>query len=97
LLIANDSAQSDTFNVTHELLAFVLGVQRSGVSIAADSLQRSGLIKYSHGKITITNRTGLERRTCECYSTMGAEFTKVLELERSSTERASTMVRERSR
>jgi CRP-like cAMP-binding protein len=94
LLAAHDNAQADTFNVTHELLSFVLGVQRSGVSIAADSLQKSGLIKYSHGKLTITNRSGLERTACECYSTLRAEFANVLQLGQSSTGRSLRMVRD---
>jgi len=70
LLIAHDSARSDTFLLTHELLAMMLGVQRAGVSITASALQKAGLIQYRHGQITIINRSGLEDAACECYRVM---------------------------
>jgi CRP-like cAMP-binding protein len=76
LLIAHDSALSDTFQLTHEFLAMMLGVQRTGVSIAASALQRAGLITYRHGQVTITNRPGLEDAACECYGAMQVEFDK---------------------
>ena len=52
LLTAHDSAGSDTFELTHEFLSMMLGVRRPGVSIAMQSLQQSGLIRYSRGKVT---------------------------------------------
>ena len=61
LLISHDSTRSDTFQLTHEFLAMMLGVQRSGVSVAANFLQKSGLIRYLHGKMTITNRAGTRK------------------------------------
>ncbi len=67
LLICNDNALSDTFPLTHEFLAMMLGVQRAGVSITASFLQKAGLIKYARGQVTIMNRTGLEDAACECY------------------------------
>lgn len=67
LLIAHDSARADTFLLTHEFLAMMLGVQRTAVSIAASILQKAGLIRYSRGRITITDRAGLEAMACECY------------------------------
>lgn len=67
LLMAHDSALDDTFPLTHEFLAMMLGVQRSGVSIAANLLQKAGLIRYARGSVTITNREGLEDAACECY------------------------------
>jgi CRP-like cAMP-binding protein len=70
LLIAHDSARSDSFLVTHEFLAMMLGVQRGGVSIAANALQQAGLIRYSRGRMTITDRHGLEKAACECYGTI---------------------------
>jgi CRP-like cAMP-binding protein len=78
LLIAHDSARGDTFSLTHEFLAMLLGVQRAGVSIAANYLQKAGLIRYSHGQVTITNRAGLEDAACECYRTMNKEYEKVI-------------------
>ncbi len=77
LLIAHDSARADTFSLTHEFLAMMLGVQRAGVSITANVLQKAGLIRYKHGQVTITNRSGLEDAACECYGTMRLEFEKL--------------------
>jgi CRP-like cAMP-binding protein len=74
LLTAHDSARSDTFALTHEFLGVTLGVRRASVSAAAQSLQRAGLIRYSHGNMTIVNRRGLERAACECYATTEQEF-----------------------
>lgn len=78
LLICHDSAGSDTFRLTHEFLAMMLGVQRAGVTIAANFLQKAGLIRYLHGQVTITNRTGLEQAACECYAAMHKEYEKVI-------------------
>ena len=70
LLIAHDSARTDTVPLTHEFLAMMLGVQRAGVSLAAKALQRAGHISYVRGHMTITDRAGLEAATCECYDTI---------------------------
>lgn len=74
LLAAHDSVGSDTFGLTHEFLGMMLGVRRASVSVTADKLRRAGLIDYSHGNITITNRPALERAVCECYETMRQDF-----------------------
>lgn len=67
LLVARDSALADAFPITHDFLANLLGVRRESVSIAAAALQSAGLIRYSHGKVTVTDVAGLERAACECY------------------------------
>ncbi|MFT8246186.1 Crp/Fnr family transcriptional regulator [Roseomonas sp. BN140053] len=67
LLMAHDRSQGDEFPMTHELLALMLGLRRSGVTVAAGALQKAGLIRYERGRITITDRSGLENATCECY------------------------------
>lgn len=77
LLIAHDNAIAATFPLTHEFLAMMLGVQRSGVSIAARFLQKAGLIEYTRGRVTITDQAGLEESACECYAVMRAEFDKL--------------------
>jgi CRP-like cAMP-binding protein len=73
LLIAHDSARADTFSLTHEFLAMMLGVHRAGVTLAAKELQSSGLITYARGRVTIEDRAGLEAAACECYPVMRAQ------------------------
>jgi CRP-like cAMP-binding protein len=67
LLMAADRIASNLLPLTQEFLAAMLGVRRSGVSEAAGELQRSGLIRYRRGEITIIDRAGLEAVACECY------------------------------
>jgi CRP-like cAMP-binding protein len=67
LLMIHDRVRSDDFFLTHEFVSNMLGVRRAGVSIAAGNLQQAGLIRYSHGKITILNRSYLESTACGCY------------------------------
>ena len=66
-LMAHDRVQSDNLPMTHEFLASMLGVRRAGVTEAAGELQRSGVIHYHHGRLTIVDRAGLEATACECY------------------------------
>ncbi len=67
LLIAQDNALAETFPLTHEFLAMMLGGQRAGVSMAAHWLKQAGLIAYVRSDITVLDREGLERSACECY------------------------------
>jgi CRP-like cAMP-binding protein len=67
LLMSQDRAQADSFQVTQEFLAYMLGVRRVGVTNAAGDLQRQGLIEYSRGAMTVLDRAGLEAASCGCY------------------------------
>jgi len=78
LLMTHDRMQSDEFLLTQEFLAMMLGVQRTGVTAAAGALQRSGLINYKRGNVTIIDRRSLIRRSCECYSVSKKEFDRLL-------------------
>lgn len=77
LLTAHDNARADTFPLTQEFLAIMLGVRRAGISIAAHGLKKAGLIVYARGQMTITNRSGLEKTACECYGAMRRELDKL--------------------
>ena len=74
LLMTHDRMHRQDFNLSHEFLAVMLGVSRPTVSIAAATLQRAGLIKYTYGRVTVRNRKGLEAASCECYSIIRAHF-----------------------
>lgn len=68
LLMSQDRALSDVFQLTQEFLAYMLGVRRVGVTVAAGELQRRHLIAYERGEMTIVDRAGLERASCSCYA-----------------------------
>ncbi len=78
LLMTQDRMQSTDFPLTQEFLAMMLGVRRAGVTDAANALKRAGLIKYTRGRVTVLDRAGIEKRTCECYSVTKKEFDHLL-------------------
>ena len=78
LLMCQDRVQSDSFLLTQEFLAQMLGVQRPTVSGVATILQQTGLIRYSRGKMTICDRSRLEANSCECYGIVTQEFERLL-------------------
>jgi hypothetical protein len=64
--------------MTQELVASMLGVRRESVTEVAGDLQTAGYIRYRRGHITVLNRVGLERHTCECYGVVKAEINRLL-------------------
>ena len=73
-----DRLSSNELTMTQELIANMLGVRREGVTEAAGKLQKSGLIAYRRGQITVIDRPGLEARCCECYQVVKTEFERLL-------------------
>jgi CRP-like cAMP-binding protein len=78
LLMTHDRMESDEFLLTQEFLAMMLGVQRTGVTRAASALQRAGLIEYTRGVVTMLDRRGLKKLSCECYAVSKKEFDRLL-------------------
>ncbi len=78
LLLSLDRLGGSELVMTQELIANMLGVRREGVTEAAGHLQRAGLIHYRRGHITVLDRAGLERRTCECYAVVKREYDRLL-------------------
>lgn len=74
LLIGADAVRSNSFELTHEFLAVMLGVLRPSVTLAAGTLQKAGLISYRRGKLTIVDRENLEQAACECYGVIASFF-----------------------
>jgi CRP-like cAMP-binding protein len=70
LLMVRDRVESETYHLTQEFLANMLGARRTTVTAAAGALQRKGLIQYSRGRIKIVDPDGLENAGCECYRTV---------------------------
>ncbi len=68
LLMTHDHADADSFPVTQEFLAYMLGVRRAGVCAAAGALQQLGLIHYRRGNFTVLDRRGLQAMACSCYA-----------------------------
>jgi CRP-like cAMP-binding protein len=78
LLLSLDRLQGNELVMTQELIANMLGVRREGVTEAALKLQQAGLINYARGHITVLDRAGLEKCTCECYAVVKREYDRLL-------------------
>jgi CRP-like cAMP-binding protein len=78
ILSMHDRLDRDTVPLTHEFLADMLGVQRSTVSSITRALQEASFIRQGRGVITIMDRIGLEKASCECYGTVRRSFERLL-------------------
>ena len=78
LLLSLDRLEGFELVMTQELIANMLGVRREGVTEGALKLQQAGLIRYARGRITVLDRPGLEKRTCECYAVVKKEYDRLL-------------------
>jgi len=74
LLTTRDRVARDEFLLTQQFLGQMLGVRRPTVSEVAGRLQAEGLIRYSRGQLTITDRERLRKASCDCYAVVKAEF-----------------------
>lgn len=77
LLMTHDRAGQDTFHLSHEFLATMLGSTRPTVTVVAGTLQKAGIIRYVHGQMTILDRESLESASCECYALVRAHFDRL--------------------
>jgi CRP-like cAMP-binding protein len=80
LLLSLDRLSGHELIMTQELIANMLGVRREGVTEAALKLQRAGLIRYTRGRISVLDRAGLERRSCECYAVVKKEYDRLFSI-----------------
>jgi CRP-like cAMP-binding protein len=78
LLLSLDRLRGYQLDMTQALIGDMLGVRRMGVTESALKLQRAGLIRYSRGRITVLDRRGLEKRSCECYAVVKKEYDRLL-------------------
>jgi CRP-like cAMP-binding protein len=78
LLRARDLCDEQSLPLTQELMAQTIGVQRNAISIVANALQRTGIIRYSRGHIEITDLEGLQETSCECYRAVRTQHDRLL-------------------
>lgn len=77
LLLAHDRMEDDRIPLTHEYLSLMLGVRRSGVTVALGAAEAAGTIRRNRGVITVADREKLERSACPCYGIVRAESERV--------------------
>lgn len=77
LLTMNDYAGSREFLIVHESIAAMLGVRRVGITEAAHKLQAAALIRYRRGRLSVLDKPGLEKRSCECYRFIRQQYERL--------------------
>jgi CRP-like cAMP-binding protein len=78
LLLSLDRLPGNELTMTQDLIANMLGLRYEGVTENALKLQGARLISYERGHITVLDRVGLEKRTCECYAIVKREYDRLL-------------------
>ena len=77
LLMTHDRVRRDDFQLSHEFLGMMLGVRRQTVTVVAGTLQKAGLISYSHGHIHVIDRAASEAAACECYASIQEQVSRL--------------------
>ena len=80
LLTTHDQVQNERFPLTQEILGFMLGIRRTGVSAVASALKQRRIINYNRGVVEILNRPELESASCECYTAVNQEFDRLFKV-----------------
>jgi CRP-like cAMP-binding protein len=78
LLVTHDRVKADTFPLSHDFLAFMLGVRRAGVAVTMHAFQDAGMVRFSRGDVQILDRARLEAASCDCYRAVRAHFDRLL-------------------
>jgi signal transduction histidine kinase len=78
LLAIADRIDAESFTLSQEFMAQMIGVQRPTVSLALQRLRQAGTVVYQGRSIKVADRQGLERRACECHSVLRREFERIL-------------------
>jgi CRP-like cAMP-binding protein len=78
LLLRLDRLPSAKVIMTQEMLSYILGVRREGVTEAAGRLLKLGVIEYVRGQITVLDRPTLEKLSCECYAVVKKESARLV-------------------
>jgi CRP-like cAMP-binding protein len=77
LLMTHDRVHHESYAITHEFLAMMLGVRRAGVTVAMGALQARGLVRYSRGRVEVLDRQGLARAACDCYRVTRDDYARL--------------------
>ena len=80
MLLSLDRLPSSRISMTEKLIGNMLGLDHAKVSKATDVLEKAGLIRYNDGEITVLDRAGVEKRSCECYGVVKKESDRLLPL-----------------